>query len=112
MYLTDDAFESTLAFVAGTPKGGGVVFDYMLPRRALPLVERAIVAIVAFRVALAGEPFQEGFDPGALRERLTRLGFHGVKDVGHHEINARWFGGRSDGLRVVTSHARLMSAET
>jgi methyltransferase (TIGR00027 family) len=112
MYLTDEAFESTLAFVATRPAGGGVAFDYMLPRRALPLAERAIVAIVAFGVALAGEPFQEGFEPDALRERLGRLGFHGTKDLGHHEINARWFRGRSDGLHVVTSHARLMAAET
>ncbi|MGD0957345.1 MAG: class I SAM-dependent methyltransferase [Candidatus Acidiferrales bacterium] len=111
MYLTEDAIAATLGFVASTPRRGGIVFDYAVPRESLGFVGRMALDAIAKRVEQSGEPFRTFFDPGALIERLKRLGFHGVESLGSEEINARYFKNRADGLRVAGSLGRLMSAE-
>ena len=111
MYLTDEAFGSTLAFIAATPADGGVVFDYAVPRSSLGILSRLAHDALARRVAAAGEPFRTYFDPPSLGERLERAGLSAVVDLGRDEINARYFRGRADGLRVSGELARLLSAE-
>ncbi len=111
MYLTDDAIISTFGLIASTPPGGGVAFDYAIPVESLGLLGRLALRAVMRRVAAAGEPFRTFFDPPALKARLLTLGFHGIEDLGADEINARYFAGRSDKLRVVGRLGRLMSAE-
>src|SRR5580765_5541549 len=76
MYLTDAAVQSTLEFVASLPPGGGVVFDYVVPRASLNWLERWVFDRMSRRVAAAGEPFHTFLDPAALSARLTGLGFH------------------------------------
>jgi methyltransferase (TIGR00027 family) len=111
MYLTDDAITSTFGLIASTPPGGGVAFDYAIPVESLSLLGRLALRAMMRRVAAAGEPFRTFFDPSALKTRLLGLGFHGIEDLGAEEINARYFAGRSDKLRVVGRLGRLMSAE-
>jgi hypothetical protein len=62
-------------------------------------------------VAAAGEPFRTFFDPYALSEKLTTIGFHSVESLGAEEINARYFTGRKDELRVSGNVGRLMKAQ-
>ncbi|MGE5190665.1 MAG: class I SAM-dependent methyltransferase [Gemmatimonadota bacterium] len=57
----------------------------------------------------AGEPFVTFFDPSSLERTLGDFGFGGVVHMGHAEINARYFEGRADALRV-GSLADLVSA--
>jgi len=111
MYLTEEAIAATLGFVASTPRGGGIVFDYAVPRESLGLMGRMALDALARRVEESGEPFRTFFDPGALTERLKQMGFHAVESLGSDEINARYFKERADGLRVAGSLGRLMSAE-
>ena len=111
MYLTDEAIEATLRFVASLPQGGGIVFDYMVPRESLGLMERMALDALSRRVESAGEPFRTAFAPKALQERLMRAAFRSVEDLGSDEINARYFRGRADGLRVMGNFGRLLSAE-
>ncbi len=111
MYLTDEAITATLEFVASLPPGGGIVFDYMVPRESLGLIERMALDALSRRVESAGEPFVTFFDPKTLAERLKRIGFRSVEDLGTDEINARYFKGRADGLRVMGNVGRLMSAQ-
>jgi methyltransferase (TIGR00027 family) len=33
MYLTEDAVTATFGFIASSPSGGGIAFDYAVPRR-------------------------------------------------------------------------------
>jgi O-methyltransferase involved in polyketide biosynthesis len=66
---------------------------------------------IARRVAATGEPFRTFFDPTELAERLKRMGFKSVEDLGSEEINERYFKGRADGLRVGGRLGRLMSAQ-
>ena len=111
MYLTEDAVMATFGFIASTPPGGGVAFDYAVPRSSLNWVGRLALDALSHRVAAAGEPFRTFFDPSALAERLRRIAVRQVEDLDAGQINARYFKDRADRLRVTGSLGHLMSAE-
>jgi methyltransferase (TIGR00027 family) len=110
MYLTADAVESTLRFVASTPRGGGIAFDYGVAKSRLSWTGRLALRALSNRVAAAGEPFQTLFDPDEIRHRLTSLGFRSVEDLGSRELNARYFRNRDDGLCVSGGVGRVIAA--
>lgn len=109
-YLTDEAFESTLRLIASLPPDSGVVFDYGTKRDSLSFLERIARDALAARVAAAGEPFKLFLDPGELAPRLRALGFAEPEDLGGKELNARYFQGRGDCLKLKGSSGRLLSA--
>jgi methyltransferase (TIGR00027 family) len=100
MYLTRAAIGATLGYVAGLPRGSGIVFDYAVPPAGLGPARRLVVHALLKRVAAAGEPWKTFFEPRALAAELRALGFTELEDLGPEELNARFFGGRSDGLRT------------
>ncbi len=102
MYLTRAGFEQTLRFVAARPAGSGLVFDYALAPSSLGLLRRLIYEIVAARVRAVGEPWRTSFTPAALARLLAAQGLVEIEDLDDASINARYFGGRADGLRVGT----------
>jgi methyltransferase (TIGR00027 family) len=107
-YLTLEAFRATLRFISAQPQGSGVVFDYGQPRAALSPREQLAHDSLASRVQLAGEPFQLFFTPPEVAAELAA--FHDIEDLGSSEINARYFAARSDGLKLLGSAGRLVSA--
>jgi methyltransferase (TIGR00027 family) len=107
-YLTLEAFRSTINFIAEQRPGSGVVLDYGQPRSALPFLEKLAHDSLAARVQLAGEPFQLFFTPTEIAAELTA--FRNREDLGSAEINARYFTGRTDNLKVLGSAGRLLSA--
>jgi methyltransferase (TIGR00027 family) len=109
-YLTDRAFAETLGFIASMPTGSGVVFDYAVPRTSLKFIERLVFDRISARVKASGEPFQLFFDPKHLAARLHQIGFTHLEDLGVDEINARYFAGRTDKLRVRGALGRMISA--
>jgi O-methyltransferase involved in polyketide biosynthesis len=109
-YLTRSAVMETFRFVGSLPAGSGIVFDYAIPPESLNLLQRLAFNALAERVAAAGEPFQTFFEPSVLISELRRLGFGSFEDLGGEEINARYFAGRADGLRVGGGAGRLMKA--
>jgi len=109
-YLTDRAFAATMDFIASMPTGSGVVFDYAVPRASLNLLERLAFDRISARVAGAGEPFQLFFAPRQLADRLHQMGFTHLEDLGIEEINARYFQGRADNLRISGALGRIISA--
>jgi len=112
MYLRRDSVTSTLSYVATqVPCGSGVVFDYTVSPATLGFTRRMIFLALMRRVARAGEPWRTFFEPTALAAELGKLGFAHIDDLGVEELNARYFQGRSDGLRV-GGFARVMSART
>ncbi len=104
-YLTLAAFRAT---VAAQPAGTTLVFDYAQPRAALPFFEQLAHDSLAARVALAGEPFQLFFTPAEMAVELSRFPYR--EDLGSLELNGRYFSGRTDGLKLLGSAARLLSA--
>ena len=107
-YLTLGAFRGTVRFIASQPAGSGVALDYGLPRSALPPVEQLGHDSLASRVKLAGEPFQLFFTPEEMAAEFSAFG--SVEDLGSAEINARYFSGRGDQLRLRGSGGRLFRA--
>lgn len=107
-YLTPSAFRSTLALIASSPAGSGVVMDYGQPRSALPLLEQLAHDSLSARVQLAGEPFQLFFTPSEMAAELSA--FHSIEDLGSNELNTRYFAGRNDNLKMLGSAGRLVSA--
>jgi methyltransferase (TIGR00027 family) len=119
MYLERETVMSTLRYIAscgsgasrasGAP-GSAVAFDYIVPRESLRWPRRLIFDAMARRVRRAGEPFRTSFAPGDIMNELARVGFHSLENLGRDEINARYFSGREDGLRVPGILGRLISA--
>jgi methyltransferase (TIGR00027 family) len=107
-YLTLAAFRSTVAFVAAPPPGSGIALDYGQPRSALPFLEQLAHDSLASRVQQAGEPFQLFFTPAEIAAEFAA--FRNIEDLGRDEINARYFAGRRDELRVRGSAGRFFSA--
>lgn len=107
-YLTLPAFRATAAFVASLPAGSGIVLDYGQPRSALPFLEQLAHDSLASRVKLAGEPFQLFFTPVEIAAEFA--GFRDLEDIGREEINARYFSGRTDQLRIRGNAGRFLCA--
>jgi methyltransferase (TIGR00027 family) len=109
-FLTPEAFQNTLAFMAARPPGSGVVLDYILTRERLSELERRSQEAATERVASMGEPFKIFFTPEQMEAQLTGLGFTGLEDLGSQDINARYFTHRADGLGLNHWIAHLVSA--
>jgi methyltransferase (TIGR00027 family) len=108
LYLTQPAFRSTISFIASLSSGSGVVMDYGQPRSVLPPLEQLAHDSLASRVQLAGEPFQLFFTPSEMAAELGA--FHSIEDFGSAELNARYFTGRKDNLKLLGSGGRIVSA--
>jgi methyltransferase (TIGR00027 family) len=110
-YLTKQAFLDGAGFVAAMPAPSGVVFDYAVARSALNFAERIALDRLSKKVAAAGEPFQLFFEPAELAQELKNFRFQNLEDLGHSELNRRYFDKRKDGLRLMGGLAHLMSAQ-
>ena len=99
-YLTLEGFRTTLAAMAPCAPGSELVFDYSYPRASLPPVEQLMLDSMSARVAQAGEPFRLFFTVEELSAELERAGLHLVENLGSHELNARYFHERTDGLHL------------
>jgi methyltransferase (TIGR00027 family) len=108
-YLTRDAVRDTLKFVASLPSGTEIVFDYALPPSVLSETDRALHDDVVRQVTTRGEPWLTYLEPPTLASELRGLGFTRVEDLDPAEIHARYFKGRTDGLRL-NGLARLAKA--
>ena len=103
----------TLSFVARTcAPGSRIVFDFSTSDDLLSDGERKRRTELAGKVANIGEPWISHFDPKSLAGDLLAMGFSSAASLGAGELNERYFAGRSDGLRVVGSGGRIMSART
>ncbi|MEI6246252.1 MAG: SAM-dependent methyltransferase, partial [Acidobacteriota bacterium] len=71
-----------------------------VPVESLNFFQRAKFAVLAARVAKAGEPFQTFFEPEALKAKLLALGFTTVRDRDAEALNDKYFSNRTDGLSV------------
>jgi len=99
-YLPRDALMAMLTFVADCPRGSGVVFDVSTPATHVSPTERFVRRLIRLKLMFEGEPSISRYDPGDLSQALRRLGFGDVSSFDGAAINARYFEGRDDGLKV------------
>jgi methyltransferase (TIGR00027 family) len=109
-YLTREAFDETLEFLASTARESGVAFDWCVDLAMLSATERMAVEALAARVANVGEPFHLFFRPEDLAGSLRAAGFDDIETMGRDDINACYFADRNDGLHVPGAAARLTCA--
>jgi methyltransferase (TIGR00027 family) len=110
-YLTPEAFAATVRVLGRLPAGSSIVFDYSLPREALPFVEQLMLDSLSARVAQAGEPFQLFFTPESLAEELSRYDLSVVEDLNSAALNTRYLAHRTDGLHLRGRAGHLCHAE-
>jgi methyltransferase (TIGR00027 family) len=101
-----DTFRSIEALAA---PGSSVVFDYSLSSALMPPQAAAVYRSLADHVARVGEPWLSSFEPAVLATSLKQFGFAVREDLGPQQINARYFGDRTDNLRV-RGRGRIMHA--
>ncbi len=111
MYVAAESVWEVLRYALSRPAGSAIVFDYALTPTHMTPFERIAHQRLADRVARAGEPWITGFEPEALTQDLAAAGATRIVDLDGPALNARYFAGRRDGLRV-GSLARLMLAGT
>lgn len=109
MYLTEEATFDTLRYIASFAAESEIVFQYAVSDSLLSEESRRLSAMLKKATAARGEPFVSAFDPTALAAQVETLGFRQVWDFGPEEANARYFAGRTDGLRLLPLF-NLMSA--
>ncbi|HZQ44793.1 MAG TPA: class I SAM-dependent methyltransferase [Acidobacteriaceae bacterium] len=110
-YLTAEAFAATARVLGRLPAGSSLVFDYSLPREALPPLEQWMLDSLSARVARAGEPFQLFFAPDSLAEELVRYNLSVLEDLNFAALNARYLANRNDGLHLRGRAGRLCHAQ-
>ena len=109
-YLQAETFVRVLELVAGHPAGATLVFDYTLPREVLGAFDQMAHDSMGERVRAVGEPFQLHMTQAEVAGRLAAAGLTLEEDIGSEELNARYFAGREDELRISTTAARLVRA--
>ncbi|MGH6955859.1 MAG: class I SAM-dependent methyltransferase [Caulobacteraceae bacterium] len=92
VYLTREAVEATLRFVAALPGGAEIVFDYGEPVGAYSPERRSYEAARAQRLAELGEPWLSRFTPAQLADLANGCGFAVVEDLGPSQIARRFQG--------------------
>jgi methyltransferase (TIGR00027 family) len=93
-YLTPDAANATLAYIAGQAQPVEVVFDYL--RSATTDAERAYQRARAERLAAVGEPVFSYFTPDGIADQLRALGFTGVEDRSAADLISGYLGGSAE----------------
>lgn len=89
-YLTPEAVEATLRFVADVGGGSDIVFDYANPPDSIDLPgHRLFHERMAARVAALGETFRSNFVTSQLHDLLRSLGFEVGADLGPREVAER-----------------------
>jgi methyltransferase (TIGR00027 family) len=99
-YLTRPAIDETFRFVAGLPALSTIVLTFVLADDALPEEVRARKREAIALFGAQGEPWLTFFNPDELRAHLRELGFARVVHFTPEQADARYFAGRSDGMRA------------
>jgi methyltransferase (TIGR00027 family) len=109
-YLDEAAVLQNLAAIHALHPGNRITFDYMIPRSDLSFRGSLAHFFISRYVAYLGEPMKSGFTPEGMRAHLLAIGFRDVEDIDCPLLNARYFDGRPDGLRVAGRLARIVTA--
>jgi methyltransferase (TIGR00027 family) len=99
VYLTRDAIFRILRTIAALAPKTEIIFEYLIPKESVDEEAQKILAVLMAVAGARSEPLQSFFEPVQLAEQVRKLGFAEVSDFGPDEAQARYFIGRTDGLR-------------
>ena len=109
MYLTEEANAATLREIARLAPGTTLVMSFLLPMQLLADEDRGGLEISQRGAAASGTPFRSFFTPDEIMALAREAGFAHVRHVSPADQNARYFTGRTDGLRVPTGEDLLVA---
>jgi len=111
MYLAHDTNVATLRQVAQSlAPGSTFAMTYMIPRDLVPDPDERVVREFAERGARAsGTPFVSFYAPDEVITAAREAGFRDAIHVSADDYQARYFAGRSDGLRPAASEQLLLA---
>jgi methyltransferase (TIGR00027 family) len=95
-YLTRDAIDKTLGYIASIPDSE-VVFDYIEPPENFTEEVKALAAARMAQLEKINERFVSGLDPAGVSAILRAHDFRGVEDISFQQIMSR-FGSHIQGL--------------
>ena len=109
MYLTKEATEATLRQVAALTSGTVLAMTFMLPVDLVDAAERPMQESVEAAAAESGTPFISHYAPGEMVEMCLSAGFSTTQHVGPDVLTARYFAGRTDGLRPPSAEQLIVA---
>lgn len=109
MYLTRDANAATLRQVAALAPGSTFVTTFLLPAELLDDEERGGLELAERGARASGTPFISFFAPEEMLALARHAGFRDAHHVSAADLNARYFAGRSDGLRTSRGEELLVA---
>ncbi|HVY45743.1 MAG TPA: class I SAM-dependent methyltransferase [Minicystis sp.] len=112
MYLTKDAIAATLRKVAALPRGSTFVMTFLVPIELADPEMRPSLELAVKGARASGTPFVSFFTPDEMLALARESGFGDVSHVSAADLAARYFAGRSDGLRPPNNSEELLVART
>jgi methyltransferase (TIGR00027 family) len=109
MYLTKEATEATLRQVAAWADGSVLAMTFMLPLDMVDVSERPIQESVEAAAAGSGTPFISHYAPDEMTDMCRAAGFSAVQRVSPEDLTARYFAGRTDGLRPPSAEQLIVA---
>lgn len=97
-YLTLDAIESTLRFIARQAPGSEIVFDYWNDDDLESPRDRALLAAIRAGVAMQGEPIETCLSKADLDRLLAALNLRCLEHLVPTDVHRRYLEDRHDGL--------------
>lgn len=105
-YLTPEAIDSTLAFIANhSGVGSTLIFDYMYPTLLDGTIKRGEVANMRSRRWFSGEMLVFGIPEGQVTAFLEQRGFTNVQDADHAALHRLYFHGPNAACTVAYGYA-------
>ena len=89
--------------VARLARGTALVCGFVLPVHFIEPDEREMRAEIEARAASRGHPWRSVFSPDEIRRLAEQAGFAEVSLARGEDLAARYFAGRKDGLRPISS---------
>jgi len=112
MYLTKDAYASTLRQVAVLAPGSTLAMTFLLPLGMADPEMRPGLEMAEKGARASGTPFLSFFAPPEILALAQEAGFREARHVSAAELTRRYFMGRTDDLRPPNNAEELLVANT
>lgn len=109
MYLTHEAIMAMLRQVAALAPGSTFAMTFMRPVELMEPEERQGFQFAERGARASGTPFISFFAPDEIVALAREAGFRTAQHVSADSLNARYFAGRSDGLRTANAEELLVA---